>query len=67
MDLRKKTFHPFISSTLNKVAQSDQFSHERANYYLSEKYLEEYRKEDFQEINSFLDPKVMSLLGYEKK
>lgn len=67
MVLRKKILYPFISSTLDKVAQSDRFSNERRNYYLMEKYLEGYKKEDFQRINSFLDPKVISLLGYEKK
>lgn len=67
MALRKKILYPFMSSTLDKVAQSDRFSNERRNYYLNEKYLEGYKKEDFQSINSFLDPKVISLLGYEKK
>jgi len=65
--LRKTFFAQFRSSTIDKVAQSGQFSNDRRNYYLSEKYLESYNKKDLQTINSLLDPEVISQLGYEKK
>lgn len=67
MNLRKKLLYPFISSRLNKVSQSDQFTNNRRIFYLTEKYLQEFRKEDLQDINAFLDPKVISLLGYEMR
>lgn len=67
MNLRKKILYQFMSSRLNKVSQSDQFTNDRRKYYLSEKYMQEFRKKDLQDINAFLDPKVISLLGYEMR
>lgn len=67
MDLREKFLYSLIKSPLNEVAQSNRFSSDRRKYYLSEKYLEDYNKSDLHEINRFLDPDVISLLGYAKR
>lgn len=67
IDLRKGIFSQFRSNVIGKVSQTGRFSNDRRSYYLSEKYLERYNNEDFQEINSFLDLKIISQLGYEKK
>jgi hypothetical protein len=66
MGLRSKSFGWLTSSSIGKVNQSGQFTDDRITYYLKEKYLECYTEEKLQEINSFLDPQVISLLGYKK-
>lgn len=67
MCLKKKLLHRFTPSLVKKVSQSGQFSSERGTYYLRKQYLKSYTAEGFKEINSFIDPNVISLLGYQKE
>jgi hypothetical protein len=65
--LGKGIFSRFRSNVIDKVSQTRKFSNDRRNYYLREKYLEQYSDEDLQKINSLIDTNVISRLGYEKK
>ncbi|MCF8069588.1 MAG: hypothetical protein K9L30_13470 [Desulfobacterales bacterium] len=67
MGLRNKLLHKFIAKNIHEIPQSGKFTEDNRNYYLSEKYLDSYKKKDLQEINELLDPRVISLLGYEKQ
>lgn len=67
MYLKKKALYPFTSRAVDKVSQSGKFSDNRLSYYLNEQYLKSYTKEDLDEINELIDPKVITLLGYQKK
>ncbi|MEO1255649.1 MAG: hypothetical protein AAFY41_12330 [Bacteroidota bacterium] len=67
MGLKKRVFAGLISNTIGMVRQSSVFSDEKRDYYLKEKYLENYSDESFQDINALIDSKVISSLGYERK
>ncbi len=67
MHLKKKFLYMFRSNVVPKVPQSGEFSIDRRSYYLGEQYLQSYTKEGLQEINALIDPKVITLLGYQKK
>ncbi|MDH3980930.1 MAG: hypothetical protein OEU91_10525 [Gammaproteobacteria bacterium] len=67
IDLRKGIFSQFRSNVIGKVSQTRKFSNDRRSYYLSEKYLDRYNKGELQKINSLLDSRVVSQLGYETK
>ena len=67
MKIKKKFFAGLTLKKPNKVPQSDPFTDEKLAYYLNEKYLKEYGKEDMQTLNSLLDSQVVYFLGYELK
>jgi hypothetical protein len=67
MHLRKKFLYMLRSNVVFKVPQSGEFSIDRRSYYISEQYLQSFTKEDLKEINDLIDPRVITLLGYQKK
>jgi hypothetical protein len=67
MHLQKKFLYMLRSNVVFKVPQSGEFSIDRRSYYVSEQYLQSFTKEDLKEINDLIDPRVITLLGYQKK
>ena len=67
MKLKKKFFSHLKFRMPAKVSQSKAFSEVQRTYYLNEKYLDEYSKEDMEAINALIDLQVISFLGYESR
>lgn len=67
MNLKKRLLARIALKRTNKVSQSSRFTEDRRAYYLDEEYLERFSNEDLQTLNTYLDPNVTSLLGYEKR
>ena len=67
MHLQKKFLYMLRSNVVFKVPQSGEFSIDRRSYYVSEQYLQSFTKEDLKEINDLIDPRVITMLGYQKK
>lgn len=65
MKLKKNLLSRLFLKIPNKVSQSSRFKDDKRTYYMKEKYLKKYSNEDLSTVNSFLDPQVTSLLGYE--
>jgi len=47
------------------VARSSPFTDEKREFYVKEKYLQEYTKVQLDEVNSHLDTELMSFLNYD--
>jgi hypothetical protein len=67
MQLKKRLLYMLRSNVVFKVPQSGEFSIDKRSYYISEQYLLSYTKESLQEINNLIDPRVIDLLGYQKR
>lgn len=67
MGLKRRVFSKFRSASVGNVSQSKKFSSDKREYYLKERYMRRYDKEDIYELNRLLDVKVISRLGYEKR
>lgn len=65
--LTKKNSMPVEDNLIEEIPQSKKFSQDRRSYYLDEKYLDNYSQKDLHELNTLIDSKVISGLGYEMK
>ena len=65
--LKKRFGRRVLSSRVNKVAQSPEFSNDRAAFYVNKLYLRSYTARDLREVNSLVDPDVLSGLRYHKE
>ena len=52
---------------VKKVPMSHRFSASRVNYYLQEKYLDDYKTEELEELNRHLDHDLIQQLGYQSR
>lgn len=67
LSLKRKWFSKLSKGLPRTVAHSDIFTNEKRDYYLNERYLEQYSSEDIETLNKFLDFRVVASLGYELK
>ena len=63
--LKKKFLSPFTSRLITKVPQSEEFSNNRREYYLTRQYLKSYTREELHTINTLIDPQLLSGLDYQ--
>ena len=63
--LKKKFLSPFTCRLITKVPQSEEFSNNRREYYLTRQYLKNYTREELHTINTLIDPQVLSGLDYQ--
>ena len=67
MALQKSLMAAFASIRPVKVRLSSKFTEERRAYYSEQRYLKDYDSEALQQLNRLLNPRVVSLLGYERR
>jgi hypothetical protein len=65
MGLTRKPRHFLISRAFSRVPQSTKFSDEQRDNYLKKNYLGMLSRENLNQLNARLDPRVIELLGYE--
>ena len=63
--LRKKIFSKLKLYNPTKISHSSIFTEDKKSYYINEEYLKYYKAENLQILNTLLDPKLISFLGYE--
>lgn len=66
MNLRPRLFANWRSDQIRHVKVSARFTADSADYYLKERYLEEYDDETLDALNRALDLSVVKGLGYEQ-
>jgi hypothetical protein len=66
MGLRPRLLAGMRRDRVRRVKVSDAFTANSADYYLKEKYLEEYDSETLDQLNQALDLSVVKGLGYEQ-